>query len=217
MAIEIFWFSGSPHAWRVLLTAALKDVKYTSRLLEASKGEHRTPEYLAMNPRAKVPVLRDGDVVVAESLAIMAYLDRRFPSPALFGGTNEEAAEIWARSLDFDNNVRLPVGQLARAIFQQKPDELPTAAQAAVVRQEMATLETRLHNRSWLVGSAISVADLTVYPHVEVLLRAAERPAASALDLGILPLAQSHPGIAAWRDRVRALPGYDATYPPHWR
>jgi glutathione S-transferase len=215
MAIEIFWFSGSPHAWRVLLAAAVKKVPYTSRLIEASKGEHRTHAYLAMNPRGKVPVLRDGPVVLAESLAIMAYLDRRFTGLPLFGSSNEESGEIWASALDFEHNARLPIGQLARAIFQEKVDE-QALAHVSVVGNEMMTLEKRLKNRSWLASDTISAADLTVYPHVEILLRAAQRPAASALDLG-LPFAQKHPSIAAWRDRIRALPGYDATYPPHWR
>ena len=35
--------------------------------------------------------------------------------------------------------------------------------------------------------------------------------------VGILPLAETHPALAAWRERIRALPGYDATTPPHWR
>ena len=98
MALEIFWFSGSGFAWRAVLAAELKGVPYTSRLIEASAGDHRAPEFLAMNPRGKVPVLRDGDVVVTESMAILAYLDRRFPEPPLFGRTAEETARIWRGS-----------------------------------------------------------------------------------------------------------------------
>jgi glutathione S-transferase len=54
------------------------------------QAESKTPEYLALNPRGEVPVLTDGDVVVHESIAIVAYLEGEFPEPALFGATSAE-------------------------------------------------------------------------------------------------------------------------------
>ena len=87
MAIELYWGSGSPFAWRVMLTLEVKKLAYESKLLEFSKGEHKTPAYLRLNPRGKVPTLKDGDFAVYESIAIMAYLDRKYPEPPLFGKT----------------------------------------------------------------------------------------------------------------------------------
>jgi glutathione S-transferase len=72
MALEVYWASGSPFAWRVLLTLAVKRLPYQSRLLSFAKGENKSAEYLAMNPRGKVPTLKDGDFALYESLAIMA-------------------------------------------------------------------------------------------------------------------------------------------------
>ena len=46
MAIELYWGSGSPFAWRVMLTLEVKKLAYESKLLEFSKGEHKTPAYL---------------------------------------------------------------------------------------------------------------------------------------------------------------------------
>ena len=63
MAIELYWGSGSPFAWRVMLTLEVKGLAYESKLLEFSKGEHQTPAYLQLNPRGKVPTLKDGDFV----------------------------------------------------------------------------------------------------------------------------------------------------------
>jgi len=77
MAIELYWGSGSPFAWRVMLTLEVKGLAYESKLLESSKGEYKTPAYLRLNPRGKVPTLKDGDFVLYESLAIMSYLDRK--------------------------------------------------------------------------------------------------------------------------------------------
>ena len=85
MAIELYWGSGSPFAWRVMLALEVKKLPYESKLMEFSKGEHKTPAYLQLNPRGKVPTLKDGDFAVYESIAIMAYLDRKYPDPPLFG------------------------------------------------------------------------------------------------------------------------------------
>ncbi|MBI2350486.1 MAG: glutathione S-transferase family protein, partial [Deltaproteobacteria bacterium] len=49
------------------------------------------------------------------------------------------------------------------------------------------------------------------------LLRAASKESAKPLNLGFLPLAQTYPNVAAWVTRVEAIPGYEKTYPPHWK
>ncbi|EQD47332.1 protein containing Glutathione S-transferase, partial [mine drainage metagenome] len=71
MAIEVYWGSGSPYAWRVLLALEHKGLPYTAHLLQFSKQEHKSPHLLQMNPRGRVPVLKDGDYVCFESLAIL--------------------------------------------------------------------------------------------------------------------------------------------------
>src|SRR3990167_406403 len=95
MALELYWGSGSPFAWRVLLTLEVKRLKYESKLLEFSKEDHKSPGYLKLNPRGKVPTLKDGDFVLYESLAIVAYLDRKYPEPPIFGTTAQETGLIW--------------------------------------------------------------------------------------------------------------------------
>src|SRR3954470_18066619 len=77
MGLELYWGSGSPFAWRVMLTLEVKRLSYESKLLEFSKSEHKTPSFLRLNPRGKIPVLKDGDLVLYESLAIMAYLEKK--------------------------------------------------------------------------------------------------------------------------------------------
>jgi glutathione S-transferase len=69
----------------------------------------------------------------------------------------------------------------------------------------------------WLAGTEVSAADLVAYPVIETLLRAAGRDAAKAFDLRLLPIEKTYPAIAAWRERIKALPGYEQAYPPHWR
>ena len=94
MAIDVYWGSGSPYSWRVLLALELKRLPYVSHPLQFDKQEHKAPHILAMNPRGRLPVLKDGDYVVFESLAVLYYLDLKYPEPPIFGRSAEEAAVI---------------------------------------------------------------------------------------------------------------------------
>jgi glutathione S-transferase len=219
MAIELYWGSGSPFAWRVMLTLEVKKSPYESKLLEFSRGDNKAVEYLRLNPRGKVPTLKDGDFVLYESLAIMAYLDRKYLDPPLFGRTPEETGWIW-RTLAECESYLVPAGdKVVRPMFFGKGlenvEEIEQAAQT--VRRELKAFDERLARASWLVGEEISAADIGVFPLVQLLLRAASKEAARSFDLGWSPLAQGFPNLAAWMQRIEALPNYDRTYPPHWR
>jgi glutathione S-transferase len=95
MAITIYWASGSCPSWRVLFVLELKGLPYESRVLNLSKLEHKSADMLAMNPRGKVPVLRDGDHSLYESAAIIAYLEAKYPERRVLGRTPEETGLIW--------------------------------------------------------------------------------------------------------------------------
>jgi glutathione S-transferase len=219
MAIELYWGSGSPFAWRVMLTLEVKGLAYQSKLLEFSKGEHKTPVYLQLNPRGKVPTLKDGDYVVNESLAIMSYLDRKYPEPPLFGKTPEETGLIWRFLTECEAYLVSASDKVVRPIFfgkgLDKVDEIQLGAQT--VRQEFTQLNERLAGHHWLVGESITAADIGVFPIIQLFLRAASKDAAQPFDLGLLPLAQHYPNLARWTARIEALPNYQRTYPPHWR
>ena len=77
MAIDFYWGSGSPPCWRVALALEFKGLKYNSHLLHFDRQEHKSPQMLVMNFRGRLPVLRDNDYVVFESLAILYYLDQK--------------------------------------------------------------------------------------------------------------------------------------------
>jgi len=219
MAIELYWGSGSPFAWRVMLTLEVKGLGYESKLLEFSKGENKSPEYLKLNPRGKVPTLKDGDFVVYESLAIMAYLDGKYPTPPLFGNSPEQTGQIWRLISECESYLVSTGDKVVRPIFfgkgLDKVDEIQHAAQT--IRHELKSLDERLTRENWLVGGQISAADIAVFPLVQLLQRAASKEAAQPLNLGLLPLTQNYPSIATWVQRIEALPNYQRTYPPHWR
>lgn len=219
MTLEIYWGAGSPYAWRVLLAAEWKRIPYEAKLLEFSKGDLKQPEFLAISPRGKVPAIRDGDFTLAESIAIVAYLDRKYPEPPLFGRTPEETGRVWAAIGDFESYLREPLAIVNRWLFaaadKPRPPELDDAH--GKVMAELQRFEQRIGRGSWVVGDAASAADLVWFPALRTLVRAGARNEARTRELGLFPLAEVLPNSAAWIARIEALPGYDRTFPPHWR
>jgi glutathione S-transferase len=219
MAIEFYWGSGSPYAWRAMLALEFKKIPYVSHLLQFSKEEHKAPDFLALNPRGKVPTLKNDDYVLSESIAIMAYLDRKYPNPPLFGRNAEETGRVWRAISESMSYFEPASGRIVVPIFfgtvEDNLDDI--AAAVPEVHEELGIMERRLGSDDWLALGRLTAADLAVYPQVEILLRAAGKKAAKPLGLGLLPFAERYPAINKWRERICALPGYDNTYPPHWR
>jgi glutathione S-transferase len=219
MAIELFWGSGSPYSWRVQLALEYKRLTYESRVLQFSKQEHKSPQMLRMNPRGRVPVLKDGDFVVFESLACLLYLDRKYPEPPIFGRTPEEAGTIMRVICEYQAYAEGQLTQIVSAVFFESMDERVEEITRAthVVAGEARTIEGRLSNSDWLVGEHVSAADMVVFPGIMLLLRAMEKREAGDLRSRFLPMETTYPAIARWIERMGSLPGYERTYPPHWR
>jgi glutathione S-transferase len=219
MALEVYWASGSPFSWRVLLTLEVKQLPYQSNLLTFSKQEHKSPAYLALNPRGKVPTLKDGDFPLYESLAIMVYLDRAYPERPIFGRTPQEAGLIWQLVSENISYVCDTIGKVVGPLFfgsaAEKGAEI--RATATTIYSELARLDAIVAQSPWLAGAAISAADIVVFPWIQMLLRAAAKEAAKPLNLEFLPFDVRYPRLAAWVKRIESLPGYERTYPPHWR
>ena len=85
MAVDFYYASGSPYAWRVWLALEHKGVAYKRKTLSFDAGDLKTPEFAALNPRRKVPVLVDDDFVLYEFAAVVEYIEDRWPEgPDLF-------------------------------------------------------------------------------------------------------------------------------------
>ena len=218
MTIDFYYTSGGPFAWRCLLALEAKALVYTPRLVDLSKQENRTPEFLALNARGTLPVLKEGPIVVRESQAIMFYLDRAHPAIPLYGRTPAEAArvmqEICEQASYLEGHLRAIIGPL---LFAQNGGDLTNVAQAASpLRNELQALDGRLSQEPWIAGEALSAADVNLYPFLASLERALTQPAAAQLDLGLTPIADRFPGIGRWMRTIQALPGYERTKPIHW-
>lgn len=220
MALTLYWASGSPFAWSVMLALACKGLPCESRRLDMSQGEHKTPQFLALNPRGKVPVLVDGDAVITESLAILAYVDALQPEPPLFGTGALACARVMEALSSVMSYLEPALFPIPMQVFFKPWDE---AGQDAVRRAipaalaELEKVEAVLAGHDALAGSDLSVADLRLYPVLRFFWRAwivVEKKG------GVPELASLQrdrfPAIDGWCGRIEALPGFADTVPPHW-
>ena len=216
---ELYFISGSPPCWSVMLALEVKGIAYEPRRLDNAKREQKSPEYLKISPRGQVPVLVDDGTTVRETLAVLSYLDAQYAEPPLFGQTPVETARIWQAICECDANLRDTVGEISRPLFRGKGMEMAQQVTDAAekVRAELDLIETGLSKEAWMAGDNLSAADLILYPVIMQLTRAAAREGEAALELGIHPLARHFPNIDGWCREMEKLPGYDNAFPPHWK
>ena len=81
--MKLHTFFRSSAAFRVRIALNLKGLKYEPATLKLSAGQHRSESYLGVNPAGLVPVLEDGGNVIYQSLAIIEYLEEKYPQPPL--------------------------------------------------------------------------------------------------------------------------------------
>jgi glutathione S-transferase len=218
MALTLYWGSGSPYSWRVLLALEHKRLPFESQLLHFDKQEHQSLPMLKMNPRGRLPVLKDGDYVVFESVAVLYYLDVKYPQVPIFGTSPEEAGVIMRVICEFQTYAEPSLSKIVNGIFTDAVadtfEELTDAMH--IVAREARTIEGRLSKEFWIVGANYSAADMVIFPWIQLLRRALDKSAAAELGARFLPMERNYPALARWIGRIESLPGYARTYPPHW-
>ena len=163
------------------------------------KGRHREPEHLARNPFGTVPVLElDDGTYLVESLAIIEYLEDRFPFSALLG----EDAELRGRARDVERIIDLriagPMGSYGHAKnspLGRPPDPELAQRMKDSVQVPLDYLESLLADgRPLLLGERVSIADCTLQASLQ-FLRYVEAD-----------LFGDRPLLRAWDERYRARP-----------
>lgn len=157
------------------------------------EGAHRTPEYLALNPRGRVPTLIDGDLVLTEAPAILHYLAHRFPQAGLLDRADPAALGRTAELLNFfSSSVHNAFAQVWRAERFAEDSALHPAIVAsgqAAIRGYFDELEARAGQGEWLVGESFSIAD----PYMLVFYRWG----------GLIGIAMQH--YPAWTAHTRRM------------
>ncbi len=172
--------------------------------LDLGRGEHKTPEYLRLNPNGKVPTLVDGSRVLWEADAIMCHLAARSDSD-LWPQDDRQIEVI--RWLSWNNQHFCRSGGTLYFEHIIKPrfrlgDADPVEVQRATNewRRLAAILDTHLHDRQWLVGDSLTVADFAV----AVALPYAE--------LARIPL-DEFPAVRRWHDRLNQFDAWRDPFP----
>ncbi|HKE96953.1 MAG TPA: maleylacetoacetate isomerase [Povalibacter sp.] len=97
--MKLYTFFRSSAAFRVRIALNVKGVQYESIPKAFAKNEHRAAAYLALNPQGLIPALDDDGAVLSQSLAIIEYLDERFPSPPFLPVTPLDRARVRSMAL----------------------------------------------------------------------------------------------------------------------
>lgn len=137
-------------------------LKYEQVPVYLMKGEHHQPDFLALNPAAKVPALVDGDQVITESSAIQLYLAEKYPQAGFIPSTVEERAQMYRWIFFLVTELEQPLWRIARHTFVYS-DEKRIPQDVDLARQEclemVAVLERHMQEREFVVGDRLSVAD----------------------------------------------------------
>ena len=164
MTIKIYKTDLSPPSRVALIAAEILKLDYTAVDVNLMAGEHLTPEYLEKNPMHAVPVLEDGDFVLADSHAIITYLVSKY-------GTAEQREKLYPSDL----KLRATINQ--RLFFEGsnivgacRPividllagKKAPTEKQIENVHDAYAILEKYLQKTKYVAGDHFTVADLSL-------------------------------------------------------
>lgn len=224
MTLTVHAVSGAPIPWRVLCGLAFKGLDYKINYLQASKGEHKSDAFLKLNPRGTIPVLETGDLILRDSMAILAWLDRQYPTTPLFGASPEEAGRIWQITVETAEYFRsaqhavfFPILVQGKSVREFDDAERNVAMEHVdAFRAELARLEALLEKSDFMFGPRPTAADAVAFPDVRTQQRAFETKAEDIDALGLSGLPEEFPRLEAWKQRIEAYPGIEKTMPPHW-
>ena len=181
----------SGHAHKVEILLRLLDLPFD--YVEAGRDERQSDAFARLNPLRQIPVLEDGEVVLADSNAILVYLARRYdpdgpwlPSDPLAAAKVQRWLSISAGEIKFG-----PANARAIHLFGVTTN---LADAQAVAARLLGFMEAELATRDWLAGAAPTLADIACYPYIST---------APEGGVDLAPYAQ----VRAWIARVEALPG----------
>lgn len=213
MALTFYFGSGSPFAWKVWLTLEHKGIPYQLKRLSFDNDETKSPEFLKVNPRGRVPAIVDDGFALYESSAICEYLEEKYPQKPLLPKDAQGRASIRRLIAEADHYLYTAAMELMDKVLYVAPAERD--------RKQIDEAKSRLRDelaywREYLRGDffagSFSLADFAIYPYVRMPVRVEERVAGLGFKREELPA-----NIAAWMKRIEALPYFERTLPPHWK
>ncbi|SAK70788.1 glutathione S-transferase [Caballeronia calidae] len=194
--MKLYYHPLSGHAHRALLFLNVLAIDHEEAFVDLAAAEHKTPEYLKLNCFGQVPVLVDGDTVIADSNAILVYLAKKSGDTTWLPETPAEAAAVqrWL-SVAAGQIAFGPAAARLITVFGAKFNAEEVIARAHNV---LKVIDSELANRDWIadIGSTHpTIADIALYSYI------ASAPEGN-VDLS------AYANVNAWLKRVEALPGF---------
>jgi maleylpyruvate isomerase len=172
MSMRLYSFFRSSAAFRVRIALNLKSVDYETVVVQLPKDEHRERAFLDTNPQATVPVLDDDGTILWQSLAIIEYLDSRYPEPRLIPQEPVARARVQALAQLIVCEIH-PLNNLRVLRYLRGPLSLDDAAVSRWyghwIAEGFAGLETlakRWSGGRYCYGDTLTVADVCLVPQV---------------------------------------------------
>ncbi|KAG7457434.1 hypothetical protein MATL_G00227150 [Megalops atlanticus] len=209
--MTLFWGSGSPPCWRVMIALEEKKLQgYQQKLLSFEKMEHKSKEVMELNPRGQLPAFKHGNNIVNESYAACLYLESQFKSqgPQLIPDSPEEQAMVYQRMFEAQTlqqklsdviyyTWRVPEAERLESALKRNKEAL--TAELQLWEQYLQKMEAG----SYLAGKSFSMADVVAFPVVAYAVR--------------FGLSQDrYPQLGLYYSLVKERPSVKASWPPHW-
>jgi maleylpyruvate isomerase len=169
--VKLYNYFRSSAAYRVRIALALKDVPYDTVRVHLTKdgGEHKRPEYKAVNPQMRVPalVLSGGETLI-QSLAIMEYLDEAFPEPPLLPAEDIERARVRAVAQIVACDIH-PLNNSGTMAYLRKighDDAMINEWYAYWVTSGFEAIEAMIKPGPYAFGPRVTIADICLIPQI---------------------------------------------------
>lgn len=190
----------APNPRRVRIFCGEKGIALPMREVAIAKGEHRAPDYLAINPLGQTPSLQlDDGEVLTESVAICRYLESVHPQPPLFGRNGLEAARVdmWSRRVEM--RLMVPISMIwvhTHPYTARISPRFPEWGEANRPRAQaaFATFDARLAESRFLTGEGFTMADILLLTTVDFAAFIGE------------PFAAENAHLSRWHAEVSARP-----------
>jgi maleylacetoacetate isomerase len=170
--MRLYSFFRSSAAFRVRIALNLKGVAYETVTVDLPNAEHRRNEFLAVNPQATIPTLDDDGTILWQSLAIVEYLDTRYPSPRLIPAEPVARARVQALAQLIACEIH-PLNNLRVLRYLRSELALDEAAVGkwyshwvAEAFEPLETLVGRFSGGRYCFADALSLADVCLVPQM---------------------------------------------------
>lgn len=197
--IQLYDYVLSGSCYKVRLFLSILGTEYETIPVDYYPGgEHKTPEFLEINPLGQIPVLRDGDLTLRDAQAMLVYLAGKYDGARTWYPEDAETQGQIAMWLSFAGGeiMNSSAARLHDMLFYDFDiDKVRAAARAAFRVLDDHLTDREIDGKDWIVGDTPTVADIACFPYI-----ALSGDGGIALD--------DYSAIRRWIARIKKIPGF---------